>query len=130
MSQRDESEITSARQRMVKCAVILADETRASGIIMLTTRGHGPRHAAWMRPAHSPIFAVCESWAVADSLALYFAVIPLVTKFNHAEPEKTVQHALEQLCARKLLAPGNTVVVLSSVSATDAMVDAVQLRTV
>jgi pyruvate kinase len=128
--QRDDSLITSARQSMVKSAVILADEICADGIIILTIRGHVPRHAAWMRPRHSPIFAVCENWAVADSLALHFAVTPLVTKFHHAEPERTVQNALQILRERKLLAPGGTVVVISSVSAADTMVDAVQLRTV
>lgn len=127
---RNESVITSARQSMVKSAVNLADEIHADGIIILTIRGHVPRHAAWMRPRHSTIFAVCESWAVADSLALHFAVTPLVTKFHHGAPEETVQNALEMLRERKLLAAGNTVVVISSVSAADTMVDAVQLRTI
>ena len=127
---RDESVITSDRQSLVKSAVILADEIHADGIVILTIRGHVPRHAAWMRPRHSPIFAVCESWAVADSLALHFAVTPLVPKFHHGEPERTVQNALTILRERKLLAPGSTVVVLSSISAADTMVDAVQLRTV
>ena len=127
---RDESVITSDRQSLVKSAVILADEIHADGIVILTIRGHVPRHAAWMRPRHSPIFAVCESWAVADSLALHFTVTPLVPKFHHGEPERTVQNALTILRERKLLAPGSTVVVLSSISAADTMVDAVQLRTV
>lgn len=67
---------------------------------------------------------------MADSLALHFAVTPLVTKFHHGEPERTVQNAQDILQERKLLEPGNTVVVFSSVSAADTMVDAVQLRTV
>ncbi len=129
-SRRDDSEITSDRQSLVKSAVILADEIRADGIIILTIRGHVPRHAAWMRPRYCPIFAVCETWAVADSLALHYAVTPLVTKFHHAEPEQTVRNALELLCERQLLERGSKVVVLSSVSAADTLVDAVQLRTV
>jgi len=127
---RDDSEITSDRQSLVKCAVILADEIKADGIIILTIRGHVPRHAAWMRPRYCPIFAVCETWAVADSLALHFAVTPMVTKFHHSDPERTVRNALELLCERKLLAHGSKVVIISSASAFDTLVDAVQLRTV
>lgn len=126
---RDESEITSVRQNMVKCAVILADEVRAAGIVILTIRGHVPRHAAMMRPRYSRIFAICENWAVADSLALHFAVTPLVTRFHHAAPERTVEEALEVLRARQLLPAGSQVVVFSGISSGETMVDAIQLRT-
>jgi pyruvate kinase len=129
-ARRDGTVLTSARQALVKGAVSLADEVGAEALVILTLRGHGARHAAWMRPRRSIIFAVCENWAVADSLAVHYAVTPLVTPFHHAEPERTVQAALDLLRERALLPPGCRVVVFSSIPALDTMIDAVQLRTI
>ena len=127
---REELQMTSDRQRLIKSAVALADEVRAAGILMPTVRGHAPRHAAWMRPRYSPVFAVCESWPLADSLALNFAVLPIVTKMHHDDPEKTVQGALKLLRERGQIAPGDKLVVVCGVPAGDTLLDAVQVRTV
>ena len=88
------------------------------------------RHTAWMRPRYSPIYAVCETQAVADLLTLNWGVTPIVILFDHADPEKTIALGLETLTAKGFLQKGNTTVVISSIAAGEQIVDAVQMRVV
>ena len=124
------AEFTSARQKLVKSAVVMADELKADAIIVFTIRGYMARHTAWMRPRYSPIFAFCESHTVANALALNYGVLPMVIAFDHENPEKTIDTALQLLRSRNLTKEGGTAVVITSVAASEKMVDAVQMRTV
>ncbi len=124
------AELTSPRQKLVKSAVVMADELRADAILVFTLRGNMARHTAWMRPRHSPIYAMCESHAVADSLSLNWGVTAFVVPFHYDDPEKTIALGLKALAAQGLLQKGNTAVVVSSISAGQQIVDAVQMRTV
>jgi pyruvate kinase len=124
------AQLTSNRQKLVKSAVVMADELRASALIVLTVRGNMARHTAWMRPRHSPIFAVCESWAVANSLTLCRGVQSLVMPYDHVQPERTVEASLTELVARGHIQRGQTVVVISAISSGEQLVEAVQMRVV
>jgi len=124
------ADLTSPRQKLVKSAVVMANELKAEAILVFTIRGSMARHTAWMRPRYSPIFAVCDQPTVADSLTLNYAITPLVIPFNYDEPEQNVGLALRNLAKKGLLHPGNTVVVITSVEAGEGFTDAVQMRTV
>jgi len=126
----EQAELTSPRQKMVKSAVVMANELKADAIVVFTIRGNMARHAAWMRPRHSVIYAMCENWGVANALALNWGVTPLVASFDHADPERTIDPALQTLIAKGLLKRGNTIVVISSITVGNQIVDAVQMRVV
>ena len=126
----EQAELTSPRQKLVKSAVVLANELRADAIVVFTVRGNMARYTAWMRPRHSLIFAVCENWGVANALALNWGVTPVVAPFNHADPEKTIDPALQNLIAQGMLKQGNTIVIISSITVGEQIVDAVQMRVV
>jgi pyruvate kinase len=127
---QERAELTSPRQKLVKSAVVMAEELQADAILVFTIRGNMARHTAWMRPRHSPIYAVCETQAVADSLTINWGVTSIVIPFDHADPEKTISLALETLTAKGLLEKGKTTVVISAIAAGEQMVDAVQMRVV
>jgi pyruvate kinase len=126
----DQAELTSPRQKMVKSAVIMANDLKADAILVFTVRGNMARHTAWMRPRHSVIYAVCENWGVANALSLNWGVRPVVASFNHDDPEKTIDPALQTLLGKGLLQTGNTVVIISSITFGEQIVDAVQMRVV
>jgi pyruvate kinase len=126
----EQAELTSPRQKMVKSAVVLANELKADAIVVFTIRGNMARHTAWMRPRNSAIYAVCETWSVANALSLNWGVTALVASFNHADPEKTIDPAVRTLISKGLLQTGNTVVIISSITVGDQIVDAVQMRVV
>jgi pyruvate kinase len=127
---QDRAEFTSPRQKLVKSAVVMADELRAPAIVVFTIRGWMARYTAWMRPRYSPIFAVCETWEMADALAINWGITPIVIKFDHGNPERTIEDALKSLVEKGYLKAGNTTVIITSISAGNKLVDAVQMRVV
>jgi pyruvate kinase len=67
---------------------------------------------------------------IGNTLALNWGVTPLVASFNHTDPEKTIDPALRTLIAKGMLQKGNTVVIISSITVGEQIVDAVQMRVV
>lgn len=124
------AELTSPRQKLVKSAVLLANELKAPAIIVFTRRGHMARYTSWLRPRYSTIFAFADRWPMADSLNLCRSVTPLVCDFHHEHPEKTVDGAMRQLVQLGHLKRGDTAVVLSTVTAGDRLVEAIKMRIV
>jgi pyruvate kinase len=127
---QDHADLTSPRQKLVKSAVVMANDLKAEAILVFTIHGSMARDTAWMRPRYSPIYAICDHPAVADSLMLNYGVIPVVIPFNHQAPEENICLALKTLSKRGLLHPGNTAVVITSIEAGEGFADAVQMRTV
>jgi pyruvate kinase len=124
------AELTTSRQKLVKSAIALANEVKAAGILVFTVHGTLARYAAWMRPHHSRVFAVCPSEAVASSLSLCYGIYPVVLPFIHRESEPLIGDALQQLFTAKHLRSGDNVVIVSSIIAGEGHVDAIQVRTV
>ncbi|MEP6662988.1 MAG: pyruvate kinase, partial [Verrucomicrobiota bacterium] len=127
---QEHAELTNQREKLVKSAVVMADELQAAAILVFTLSGTSARYASWMRPRHSPIYAICDTQAVADSLTLNWGVRPIVFSFDHRNREKTISHAIGKLVDQKLLGKGNTVVVISSIDVDGQIVQAVQMRDV
>ncbi len=127
---QERAELTNQREMLVKSAVVMADELKAAAILVFTLNGTSARYAAWMRPRHSPIYAICDTQQVADSLTLNWGVRPIVIPFEHSNREKTISRSIEKLVEQKLLGKGNTVVVISSINVDGQTVKAVQMREV
>ena len=126
----ERAEFTSPRQKLVKSAVVLADQLKADAIVVFTIRGNMARHAASCRPRYSPIYAICEFPTMADSLSLNWGVEAFVHPFDHERPEQTVESALKWLVEQGRLRRGNTTVVISAISAGDQIIDVVEMRLV
>jgi pyruvate kinase len=124
------AELTTSRQKLVKSAVIMANEVRAAGMLVFTIHGTLARYAAWMRPQYSEIFAVCPNETVAGSMALNWGIYPVVVPFTHRESEPLIGEVLRRLVDSKKLKKGDSVVIVSSIAAGGGHVDAIQMRTV
>src|SRR5437879_3766379 len=111
----DHAHLTSPRQKLVKSAVIMANELKADGILVFTRRGHMARFTAWMRPRYSPIYALCAREEVADRLTLSWGVTPVVVPFDLIDPENTIGTALKLLVDQGRMHSGNTVVVIGCI---------------
>lgn len=127
---QEHAEFTNARQKMIKSAVVMADELRAAAILVFTLTGTSARYAAWMRPKHSPIFAICDSQRVADSLTLNWGVRSTVCPFDHADRDKTISDTMQKMVAEGWLKEGDTAVIVSSIDVAGHTVQAVQMREV
>lgn len=125
---QEKASLATQRQKLVKSAVIMANELKAEAIVVFTYGGHMARHAAWMRPRHSPIYVACDNEQVAHSLVLNWGLIPKIVPFDRIQPENTINAALKLLIEEGALKPGNTAVVIGAVSTGTQIIDAVQMR--
>jgi pyruvate kinase len=124
------AELTTARQKLVKSAVVMANELKAAAILVFTRHGSMAQYASWMRPHYSPIYAMCENEKVANEMALCWGVTPFVMEFDFINPQNTIETALKNLAEQGRLQPGATAVIIGAISVGTEIVDAVQMRTV
>ena len=76
------------------------------------------------------IYAIGESQDVAEELTLNWGVTPLVMPFDPLDLDKNIASALQLLLHRRLIRKGSHVVIVSSITGGDQVVDAVQVREV
>jgi len=124
----ERAEFTSGRQKLVKSAAVLADQLKADALIVFTIRGNMARHLASCRPRYSRVFAITEFSGVADSLSLNWGIEALLHPFDHEHPEKTVESALLMLLESGQLHRGNSVVVITAITAGEQIIDVVEMR--
>jgi len=124
------AELTTAREKLVKSAVVMANELKAAAIISFTRHGHMARYAGWMRPRYSPIYAMCDNEKSANELTLSWGVTSFVTEFDFIQPQNTIEAGLKKLAELGRVLPGETVVIIGAISVGTEIVDAVQMRTV
>jgi len=84
----ERAEFTSGRQKLVKSAVVLADQLKADAILVFTIRGNMARPRRICRPRYSPTYAICEFPGVADSLSLNWGVEAFVHPFDTRSPSR------------------------------------------
>jgi pyruvate kinase len=126
----DAAELTQPRQKLVKSAVVMANELKAAAILSFTRHGHMARYAAWMRPRYSPIYAMCDNEKSANELTLSWGVTPFVMEFDFINPQNTIEEGLKKLTESGRLQRGETVVIIGAISVGTEIVDAVQMRTI
>ncbi len=126
----DAAELTNARQKLVKSAVVMANELKAAAILCFTRHGHMAGYAAWMRPRYSPVYALCDNEKAANELTLSWGVTSFVTEFDFINPQNTIETALKKLAEQSRLQKGDTVVIIGAISVGTEIVDAIQMRVV
>jgi pyruvate kinase len=126
----DSAELETSRQKLVKSAVVMANELKAAAILVFTRHGSMARYASWMRPHYSPIYAICDNEICANELTLNWGVTPFVMEFDFIDPQNTIETALKSLAEQGRLAQGATVVIIGAISVGTEIVDAVQMRVV
>jgi pyruvate kinase len=126
----EQAQLTSHRQKLVKSAVVLANELRAEAILVLARTGNTARHTAWMRPWFSQVFAICENEHIAATLSLNWGTTAFVVPFDLTHPQNTIDTAIKTLVAQGHLRPASMVVVIGSIIAGDHTIEGVQMRIV
>ncbi len=126
----DAAELTQPRQKIVKSAVVMANELKAEAILVFTRHGSMAAYTGWLRPRTSQIFALCARDSVANGLTLNWGVTPVVVSFDLINPENTIEAAVKTLVAQGHLNKGNTVVIIAAILVSEQIVDAVQMRVV
>jgi pyruvate kinase len=126
----EQAPLITNRQKLVKSAVVMANELRAEAILVFTRSGNMARYAAWMRPRYSQIYALCAREDVASGLTLNWGVTPFVVPFDLINPENTVETALKTLVEQRRIHRGNNIVIIGLTMVGEQIVDAVHMREV
>jgi pyruvate kinase len=126
----EQAELTQARQKVVKSAVVMANELKAEAILVFTRHGSMARYTGWLRPHYSMVYGLCARESVARGLAISWGVTPMVIPFDLINPQNTIETALKIMIEQGQLKKGQTVVIIGSILSGDQIIDAVQMRVV
>src|SRR5205814_3870535 len=91
---QEHAEFTSPRQKLVKSAVVMADELKADAILVFTLHGPMARYTAWMLPLHSPIHALCPIKTAPNSFAPSRGPTAFTIPLKASAPRQTICIAL------------------------------------
>jgi pyruvate kinase len=115
------------RDKIARHAVQLAESLGSHAIVVITRRGRLAQLVATYRPSRAIIYAFTNLVDVRRKLWLVRSVVPMETELSK-DPEQTVQSALVRLRERNRLLPGDPVVVVSDIEASDERVTTIQVR--
>jgi pyruvate kinase len=118
------------RSKTIHSAVVLANSLPGSKIVVFTRAGFMARFASDLRPVSAPIFAFAPTVEVCRQLKQLWGVHPLLLSLDKDDPEVTIEAAESELIRRKLVEPGDRLVVISDLLAGKERFDSIQLRTV
>ena len=114
------------KQHIAASAVELAESTDAKCLVVITKKGLMAQLVTNCRPAKTPIHAVTFDNRVKRQLSLNRALIAHCMDESE-DPERRIQGAFELLKGKRILKPGDRVVLVSDVI-TIAGIDSIQLR--
>jgi pyruvate kinase len=125
-----EADLSQPRQKLVKSAVLLADELRAPAIIAFTRSGQLAQFASALRPRTASVFAFCDTESTAARLSILRGVHAVAMPSCTDDPTGSIDGAIQRLLSLNLIRRGDPVVVLVPGSSTlDRLLDSIQMRT-
>jgi len=122
-------ELCTPKTKILRSAVVLAQELNRAGIIAFTNTGLLTQVLSSLRPTKCPIFAFTENEAVYKQMHLLWGVYPFLSKFSN-NPEITIEEAFKSLKATGLVETGNTMVVVTNIILGPSIRDSIQIRVI
>ena len=120
---------TEERMKVLRAAVVMANEIAGARIITFTRQGFIARGLAALRPPRAPIFAFTPSVETLRQLRILRSVEGILMPFA-PEPDETIHNAILELQRTNRVVKGDKLIVVTDIISNDRLVDSVQLRTV
>ena len=117
------------KDRLLRSAVMLAQELGDAGIVVFTRSGLLPQTLSALRAWRCPIYAFTDEPQVFRHMLLLWGVEPFLMKIKE-EPEETISDAFAYLLRREWVKPGDWMVVVTNVIAGKKTLDSIQMRPV
>jgi pyruvate kinase len=117
------------KDRLLRSAVVLAQELGDAGIVVFTRNGLLPQSLAALRAKRCPIYAFTDEPQVFRHMLLMWGVEPFLMPFA-ADPEEVICAAFAYLLRRNWVRPGDWMVVVTNVLAGKKTIDTIQMRPV
>lgn len=125
----DLAKMDSLGARIVKAADVMCEEVRAAALVVFTRTGTMARNAAWLRPAHTPVYAFTNNEKLLNQLTLNWGITPHLLSF-HDDPERNFTDALAKLRKADAVKGGDNVVAVTEVNIGDRLIDTILMETV
>ena len=120
-------ELKTSKAKILRSAVVLAEDLGGAGIVVFTRNGYLARTLSLLRPLRSPIYAFTDQPIVYHQMSMLWGVSPLFIPLDH-DSEAVITEAFSTLIKRKSAKPGDSLVVISNVLLKGEILDTVQLR--
>jgi pyruvate kinase len=117
------------KDRLLRSAVVLAQELGDAGIVVFTRNGLLPQALAALRAWRCPVYAFTDEPQVFRHMLLLWGVEPFLVKFT-PDPEETICGAFAYLLRRGWVKQGDWLVVVTNVLAGKKTIDTIQMRPV
>jgi pyruvate kinase len=115
------------KDRLLRSAVVLAQELGDAGIIVFTRNGLLPQALAALRAWKCPIYAFTDEAQVFRHMLLMWGVEPFLMEFTE-NPEETISNAFAYLLRRGWAEHGDWMVVVTNVLVGKKTIDSIQMR--
>ena len=129
VAHNEQLHLKSAKSKILRSAVVLAEDLGGAGIVVFTRNGYLARVLSLLRPIRSPVYAFTDEETVYHQMALLWGVEPIFMPLK-TEPESVLDEAFSVLLLRKNVSVGEQLVVIMNVLLEGEVLDTVQLRTV
>jgi len=117
------------KDRLLRSAVLLAQEIGEKGIVVFTRNGLLPQALSALRATRCPIYAFTDEPHVFRHMLLMWGVEPFLMEFK-PEPEDSIGDAFAYLLRREWVQRGDWMVVVTNILAGKKTIDSVQMRPV
>jgi pyruvate kinase len=117
------------KDRLLRSAVVLAQELGEAGIVVFTRNGLLPQALAALRAWRCPIYAFTDDPQVLRHMLLMWGVEPFLVEFT-PDPEETIVGAFSYLLRRGWVKQGDWMVVVTNVLVGKKTIDSIQMRPV
>jgi pyruvate kinase len=117
------------KDRLLRSAVVLAQELGDAGIIVFTRNGLLPQALSALRGWRCPIYAFTDDPQVLRHMLLIWGVEPFLVEFTQ-DPEETIAGAFAYLLRRGWVKAGDWMVVVTNVLVGKKTIDSIQMRPV
>jgi len=121
--------LKTRKDRLLRAAVVLAQELGETGIVVFTRSGNFPQTLAALRPWRCPVYAFTDDPKVFRHMLLMWGVEPFLMNFMPS-PEATICSAFAYLIRRGWAQKGDWMVVVTNVLAGKQTIDSIEMRQV
>ncbi len=125
-----ELKLRTPKEKMLRSAVVLAEELRDTGILVFTRSGDLARMMAALRPNGVPLFGFTDVPSVYKKMRILWGIEPFFMEFQD-DSEATILEAMDRLKTNRWIEPGQHLVAITNVLGMGKQViDCIQLRDV
>lgn len=120
-------ELYLPKNKMLRSAVVLAQELTDAGIVVFTRTGRSAQLISSLRAIQCPIFAFTDNISIYRQMRILWGINPFLIEFLEDHNEM-INYALKKLIEKKSMKEGSHAIILTNIMVEQKSIDTIQLR--